>query len=72
MDSSLAGEGEAQAAQEEFCIYFQVGSLNTRDTQNADAGSAQLVTRKPRRAIKDVERKALRDHYFNYKEVGGL
>ena len=58
---------EVRAAQDEFCAHFQANTSHTRDVQNADEGIAPLVTRKRRRAITDVERKALRDHYFNYE-----
>lgn len=67
MDPFLVSEDEVRAAQDEFRAHFQTNTSHTRDIQNADEGTAPLVTRKRRRAITDVERKALRDHYFNYE-----
>lgn len=67
MDPFLVSEDEVRAAQNEFRAHFQTNTSHTRDIQNADEGTAPLVTRKRRRAITDVERKVLRDHYFNYE-----
>ena len=53
------GGDEARAAQDEFRVHFQTNTSNTRDIQNANEGTTLLFTRKRRRAITDVERKAL-------------
>lgn len=67
MDSFLVGRDEVRAAQDKFRAHFQINTSHTRDIQNADEGTAPLITRKRRRAIRDVKCKALRDHYFNYE-----
>lgn len=67
MDPFLVSEDEVRAAQDEFRAHFQTNTSHTRKIQNANEGTASLVTCKRRRAITDIERKALRDHYFNYE-----
>lgn len=62
---------EGRITQEMFCAHFQpkTGTLSqTSCVKNGDEEIQALITCKQRRAITEVERKAIRDYYFNYKD----
>lgn len=68
MDFFFAGRNKAQEAKKEFHTHFQTSLPNTKDIQDADKTTTPVVTRKRRRAIIEIERKALQDYYFNYEK----
>lgn len=69
MDSFLGEEDALRASQEAFRSHFQSGPSaheSRPGTNDHDDDSTPVQSRKRRRAITDVERKALRDYYFNH------